>query len=119
MSEYDEQLTMFEYAYGYGGNLDNRLRMLHPVENTKGAGRPPAGAIEAAGCPDMFLAVAVHPFHGLYIELKKIGGKRMSAKQKEWQKRLREQGFAAEECIGAEAAIAMLHQYLAGELPPF
>ena len=118
MSEYDEQLTVFEYAYGYGGNLDNRLRMLHPVENTKGAGRPPAGAVEAAGVPDMFLAVAVHPFHGLYIELKARGGK-VSAAQRDWQKRARLQGYASEIVYGADRAIELLDQYLAGELPSF
>jgi len=118
MSEYDEQLTVFSYAYGYGGNLDNRLRMLHPVENTKGAGRPPAGAVEAAGVPDMFLAVAVHPFHGLYIELKAKGGK-VSALQTEWQRVLRAGGYASEIVFGADRAIELLDQYLAGELPPF
>ena len=118
MSEYDEQLTVFDYAYGYGGNLDKRLRMLHPVENTKGAGRPPAGATESAGVPDMFLAVAIAPFHGLYIELKARGGK-VAANQKDWQKRLRLQGYASEIIFGADRAIELLSQYLAGELPPF
>ena len=118
MSEYDEQLTVFDYAYGYGGNLDKRLRMLHPVENTKGAGRPPAGATESAGVPDMFLAVAIAPFHGLYIELKANGGK-VAAKQKQWQKRLRGQGYASEIVFGGGKAIELLGQYLAGELSPF
>jgi len=118
MTEYDEQLTVFDYAYGYGGNLDKRLRMLHPVENTKGAGRPPAGATESAGVPDMFLAVAIAPFHGLYIELKMPKGK-PSANQLKWQRELREQGYASEIVFGADRAIELLSQYLAGELPPF
>ena len=118
MSEYDEQLTVFEYAHGYGGNLDPRLRMLHPVENTKGAGRPPAGAVEAAGVPDMFLAVASPFYHGLYIELK-MKGKKPSANQKRWQRDLRAQGYASEICHGADNAIVTLHQYLDNELAPF
>ena len=118
MAEYDEQLTVFDFAHGYGGNLDNRLRMLHAVENTKGAGRPPAGATESAGIPDMFLPVAINPFHGLYIELKAKKG-RVSTKQREWQKRLRANGYASEICFGADKAIETLQQYLSGGLPPF
>ena len=118
MSEYDEQLTVFEYAHGYGGNLDERLKMLHAIENTKGAGRPPAGAKESAGVPDMFLSIAIPPFHGLYIELK-VKGNRVSAKQMAWRKALRKQGYASEVCYGADIAIETLHQYLASELPPF
>ena len=118
MTEYHEQLAVFEYAHGYGGNIDKRLRMLHAIENTKGAGRPPAGAKESSGVPDMFLAVAVHPFHGLYIELKTKTGK-VSPKQRAWQKALRHSGYASEICHGASEAIATLEQYLAGGLPPF
>ena len=118
MSEYDEALAVFDYAYGYGGNLDPRLHMLHPVENTKGAGRPPAGAEQAAGVPDHFLAVAIAPYHGLYIELKMPKGK-PSANQLEWQRELREQGYASEIVYGADKEIELLEQYLAGELSPF
>lgn len=117
MTEYDEQLTVFEYAHGYAGNLDSRLRMLHAVENDKGAGRPPAGSEESAGVPDMFLAVSIAPFHGLYIELKTRTGK-VSAKQNRWQKALRLQGYASEVCYGADRAIEVLRQYLDGRLPP-
>ena len=118
MAEYDEQLTVFDYAHGYGGNLDNRLRMLHAVENTKGVGRPPAGAAESAGVPDMFLPIPIKPFHGLYIELKTHTGK-VAANQLEWQRRLRRWGYASEICRGADRAIEALQQYLSGELPPF
>ena len=118
MSEYDEQLTVFEYCHGYGGNVDERLKMLHVIENTKGSGRPAAGAKESAGVPDMFLAIVIPPFHGLYIELKKKGGK-VSPSQRDWIKRLRSHGYAAEVCYGADMAIATLQQYLSGEVIPF
>ena len=118
MTEYDEQLTVFEYAHGLGGNLDNRLRLLHVIENTKGAGRPAAGAKESSGIPDMFLPVAITPHHGLYIELKALKG-RISPKQKDWQRALRQQKYASEVCFGADEAIEMLTHYLSGNLPPF
>ena len=118
MTEYDEQLTVFDFAHGYAGNLEPRLKMLHAVENTKGAGRPHAGSEQSAGVPDMFLAVPVAPFHGLYIELKTKTGK-PSAAQRRWQKALRLQGYASEICYGADEAIRTLGQYLDGKLPPF
>ena len=118
MSEYYEQMAVFDYAHGLGGNVDPRLKMLFSIENTKGAGRPAAGAIESAGIPDMMLPVPIHPFHGLYIELKTSTGK-PSMKQRIWQKKLRENGYASEICFGADKAIETLTQYLAGELPPF
>ena len=120
MSEHDDQLTIFEYCYGYGGNAEPRLRLLHVIANGawKGTGRMEAGMAESAGIPDMFLPVPTALFNGLYIELKVKGGK-VSGKQRAWQKRLRAQGYAAEIVIGADRAIETLTQYLAGELPPF
>ena len=118
MSEWDEQSTVMDFAHGLAGNLDERLKMLHPVENTKGAGRGPAGFQYSAGVPDLFLAIAIHPFHGLYIELKTKTGK-VSAKQQAWQKRLRAQGYASEIAHGADVAIEIIDQYLSGKLPPF
>ena len=118
MTEYDEQQTVFDYAHGYASNLDERLKFLHPVENTKGAGRGPAGYQYTAGVPDAFLPVAIQPFHGLYIELKTRTGK-LSPKQIAWHRALRANGYAVQVCYGAEEAIETLQQYLAGEYPPF
>lgn len=120
MTERQEQQAIFDYCYGLGGNLDNRLRMLHVIANGgwKGKGRIEAGVVESAGVPDMFLPIAISPFHGLYIELKAKGG-RVSPKQKDWQRALRQQGYASESCIGADKAIEMLTHYLSGNLPPF
>ena len=117
MSERDEQQTVFDYAHGCGGNLEPRLKMLHPVENTKGAGRGPAGFEYCAGVPDMFLAAPVGGYHGLYIELKTQTGK-VSKAQREYHKRLRQEGYAVAVCYGAENAIKMLDYYLSGEEPP-
>ena len=120
MSESHEQQALFDYCHGLGGNVDNRLRMLHVIANGawRGVGQMEAGMKESAGIPDVFLPVPTAIFNGLYIELKVPGGK-VSSKQREWIKALRRQGYAAEVCVGAEKAIEMIHQYLSGELPPF
>lgn len=71
-----------------------------------------------AGVSDLFLAVPVAPHHGLWIELKAsgIGKPRLSPAQAMWLTRMAELGYCARLCIGADAAIRTLDDYLAGSL---
>ena len=119
-SEHDIQETVFAYCHGLPANLDKRLSMLFVIANGawKGRGRMEAGMVESAGIPDLMLPVPVHSFHGLFLELKTAKG-RPSAKQKAWQKKLRENGYASEIVYGADAAIDIIELYLSGGLPPF
>lgn len=117
-TERDIQQALFDRCNGYEGNLEPRLKKLHPVENTKGAGRGPAGFEYAAGIPDTFLPVAVPPFHGAYVELKRPG-KRPSPLQSERHRELRKDGYAVGWFDNEHMAFDFLLQYLAGELPPF
>jgi hypothetical protein len=69
------------------------------------------------GVPDMFCAYPAGPYHGLFIEMKrKIGdgtGKPVTSKeQKEWQTRLRAQGYVCYVCYGADEAIDTINKYL-------
>jgi hypothetical protein len=64
-----------------------------------------------AGVPDLFLPVANHGKHGLFIEMK-YGKGRTSPAQKEWIELLRENGYAAEVCYGASEAIDLIEKYL-------
>lgn len=64
------------------------------------------------GVPDLFLALPRGAWHGLFIEMKRRGG-RTSPEQLEWCERLRRVGFAADVCEGADAARAVIRRYLA------
>lgn len=64
-----------------------------------------------AGVPDYFLPVARGRYHGLFIELKAIGGK-VSEPQRRWLKRLAAEDYAAGICFGADDAIAIIETYL-------
>jgi hypothetical protein len=64
-----------------------------------------------AGVPDLFLPMARHGFHGLFIELKALGGS-PTPEQRGWIARLRQAGYAAEVCRGWEAAASTLTRYL-------
>lgn len=114
IAERQLQQSVMDYCYGYGGNLDERLKRLIPVENAKGAGRGPAGHKYVSGVPDLFLAYPVHPFSGLWIELKRPGQK-PKRHQLEFHKRLRADGYAVEWRDNFDATIKAIEQYLAGD----
>lgn len=65
-----------------------------------------------AGVPDLFLPVSRDGYHGLFIELKRQAGGRVSDEQKEWIQELRDQGYRVEVCKGWEAAAGVLKNYL-------
>ena len=64
--------------------------------------------------PDICLPVARYPWHGLYIELKRRKGGRLSDEQTKWLARLEEQGYRAVRCDGWEAAAIEITRYLKG-----
>ena len=67
-----------------------------------------------AGVPDLFLPVARWGYHGLFIEMKRLKGGRVTEQQAEWHKQLQEQGYCVKVCKGFNEAKNMLMIYLAG-----
>ena len=66
------------------------------------------------GVPDLFLPVARGGCFGLFIELKRDGG-RASDAQNEWISKLREQGYSAWVAYGSRGAIEIIERYLGHE----
>jgi len=64
------------------------------------------------GVPDLCLPVPRGGFHGLYIELKRIGTGRVSKEQNWWLERLAEQGYRATVCFGFDDARRTIEKYL-------
>lgn len=63
--------------------------------------------------PDVVIPVPRVPFHGLYIELKKLGEwSRPSTGQRDYQRSLIRQGYAVVECQGSDAAISVVEMYM-------
>src|SRR5262249_36249391 len=68
--------------------------------------------------PDLCLPVARKGWHALYVEMKRQKGGRLSADQRWWHWRLREQGNFVVTVAGAERGIEWVERYLgAGTLP--
>ena len=64
-----------------------------------------------AGVPDLFLPVARNGKHGLYIEMKRAKGGRVSDLQKEWLIKLENQGYETAVCHGLDEAIKVVEEY--------
>jgi hypothetical protein len=65
------------------------------------------------GVPDLVLPVARFPFHGLYIEMKRVGSppSATSKEQRDWRAALRAQGYASVEAHGDQEAREAVEWY--------
>ena len=113
-SEDDEQRALFAWRALVLAE-EPLLDLLHHIPNGKKRSRAAAGQLKAMGVkktvPDLFLSVARHGFHGLYIELKALDGT-VPKEQKALHARLREQGYAVVVAWGWLDAARELCRYL-------
>lgn len=65
-----------------------------------------------SGVPDVCVPIPSGPYHGLYIELKRKKGGKVSENQLHWLQFLREKGYYAEVAHGFEEAREMVLHYL-------
>lgn len=122
-SEHEEQAALFQWAKLNEGRWP-ALRFMFAIPNggkraTVTAMRLKAEGVKA-GVPDIFLPAPVVgwgdiAYAGLWIELK-AGSNKPTDTQREWLAGLRECGYAAAVCWGADEAIRTIESYLRGEL---
>ncbi|MDR2513757.1 MAG: VRR-NUC domain-containing protein [Christensenellaceae bacterium] len=114
-TESEEQQTLFQWAVIQSGRFPELALMYH-VPNGGSRSKAEAGRFKAegvkAGIPDICLPVARGGFHGLYIELKRQRGGKVSETQTEWMERLKAQGYCVALCFGWEPAAQVILDYL-------
>lgn len=114
-TEAQEQELIFEWASIAQGRYPE-LALLHAIPNGGSRNKIEAAHLQKqgvkAGVPDIFLPVSNGRYNGLYIELKRTKGGRVSAEQGRWITLLRENGYQAEVIKGAEEAIRLITHYL-------
>ena len=114
-SEGQEQATLFSWARMMEGRYPE-LRLMFHVPNGGGRGKAEAGRFKMegvkAGVPDIFLPVPRGNYHGMFIEMKKHKGGKVSAEQKVWLAELAEQGYFAVVAFGWEDASEQIRSYL-------
>ena len=114
-SEEDEQAAVMEWTVLMEKQLPE-LRLLFHIAN--GGERHPAVAQKLKkagvkkGVPDLFLPVARGGFHGLWIEMKRKKGGRVSDEQKQWIADLEGEMYRCFVAHGAEEACGELFRYL-------
>ena len=117
-SEDDEQKTVMEWAMLMSRQFPE-LELLHHIPN--GGSRHPAEAQKLkamgvkAGVPDLFLPVARGGAHGLWVEMKRRKGGKLSPDQKAWIEALTAQHYTVIVAHGADEACDAIYQYLEGE----
>jgi hypothetical protein len=119
MSEHDEQKALFDWAESMiaQGRIPE-LKNMFAIPN--GGMRNKAVAVKLKqegvkrGVLDIFLAMPSPAWNGLFIEMKD-GDNVLSPDQREWKKRLEENGYRCEICRSWLAAARVLIDYLRRE----
>lgn len=113
--EGEEQAALMSWAQMQSWRWPE-LSLLFHIPNGGARSKSEAARFKAegvkAGVPDLFLPVPRGEWHGLFIELKRQAGGRLSDEQKEWIPALQAQGYRVEVCKGWEAAAELLKNYL-------
>lgn len=115
--EAEEQTWLFEWLTTMARLKWPELALAFHIANGGSRNKIEAARLKAqgvkAGIPDIFIPVARQGFHGLFIELKRRAGGRLSAVQKEVIPLLREQGYLVEVCEGWNEAADLIERYMA------
>lgn len=113
-TEHEEQVTLFTwFRMRYAGMLMYAIPNGGARSSITGARLREEGVL--AGVPDIFLPCPSGGKHGLYIEMKRQKGGRVSAPQKAVMQALRMQGYEVAVCHGWQEARDYIEQYLARE----
>lgn len=119
MSEHREQVTVVQWLRA--AEIETpEYALVYAVPN--GGKRAPITARKMVaeglkrGVPDLVWPVRRGRFSGLYVEMKKAGGK-VGPEQKAWRDALMMQGYAVYVAIGASAAVEVLRQFNALSIP--
>lgn len=115
-TESQEQQALFQWAAFAEHSLWGELWGLYHIPNGGSRNKAEAARLKAEGVkkgvPDICLPVPRGGYHGLYIELKRQKGGRLSEEQKEWLRFLSAQGYKAVACMGWEDAMGVIDEYL-------
>lgn len=119
LTESQEQQLLFEWAALSAGRWPELALMYH-IPNGGSRSKSEAGRFKAegvkAGVPDICLPVARGGYHGLYMELKRVKGGRVSPAQQGWIAALRDQGYYACVCKGWDDAAHIIKAYLENKI---
>lgn len=97
---YPADVAALLYAIPNGGDRNPVVGMKLKLEGVR------------RGVPDLFFAYPHKGFHGLYIEMKRRHGGRVSPEQELMIEALKRQGYKVEVCKGCDEAFKVFNEYL-------
>ncbi len=114
-TESEEQQALIAWAEMQTGRYPE-LALLYHVPNGGHRHKATAARLRAegvkSGVPDIVLPTARGGYHGLYVEMKRTRGGRLSLEQIAWLDALRAEGYMAIDCKGWEDARRVIAAYL-------
>ena len=117
-TEAQEQTWLFQWAQAMQALRWPELRLMFHVPNGGHRNKVEAARLKAQGVkpgvPDIFLPVARKGYHGLFIELKRLVGGKVSPEQEKMIGDLNKQGYLAVVCKGWNAAADVIEKYMGG-----
>lgn len=130
-SEHYEQVILFRWAeiearssrfpqIEVGGRKMSVLDFMHAVPNGGKRSKKTAADLKLegvrSGVPDISLPYPTSRHHGLYIEMKRKKGGKLSESQRKWLEYLNKAGYLAVVCKGEEQARYTIIKYIAEEI---
>ena len=119
-SEEEEQAALFNWAKMQERKYPE-LRWMHAIPNGGLRSKTEAARMKTAGVKkgvsDIFLPAARGKYHGLYIELKKLRGGKVSSEQIDFIADMLKEGYYAAIMHGWQEASRLILDYLEGRLP--
>lgn len=118
-TEHAEQSALIQWATLASATIPE---LLHLFAIPNGGWRHPVTAARlqaegvSPGVPDLFLAWPAHGAPGLFVEMKRRVGGRLSPAQALWRERLTKCGYRVRVCKGWEEAKEAIVNYLKGEI---
>lgn len=114
-SEESEQITLFTWARMRSG-IYPELRLMFHIPNGGLRSKSEAKRFKASGVkpgvPDVFLPVPRGGYYGLFVEMKRTRGGRVSDEQRDYIEELTAQGYKCEVCRGWQKAAEVIEKYL-------
>jgi hypothetical protein len=115
LSEHHEQVAIFEWVklnMAIYPQLENMFAIPNGGQRSRVTGAMLKAEGVRAGCPDLFLPAPSGNYHGLFIELKRRDGGKVSPTQADWINRLNKAGYLAIVAYGAKEAVKVIVDYL-------
>lgn len=117
-TEYSEQVELFKWARLVKTPLGPLSNYMFAIPNEGKRSHQTAARLKAQGLrpgiPDVMIALPMNGKPGLFIEMKRQKGSKVSDNQKRWLDRLSRAGYVTAVALGFEQAREIVERYLEG-----